>query len=297
MQLLVDQITAASTPLDPIPTRLEPILARLPAIRCVLFDVYGTLMVSGVGDISHSRDTHRDAAILEVLEAHEVQLNDPCPNPGERLKEVILEHHQRQRLRGIEVPEVDIREVWFEFFSRHASFPRFESASDTRIASLSLSFELAVNPTWPMPGLASTLASLAQHKVTLGIVSNAQFFTPLLFEAYLGQNLAELGFDPSLCQWSFEHREAKPSTRLYQLSAHQLETNHSIHPDQVLYVGNDMLNDILPAHHTGFKTALFAGDQRSLRLRESDDRIREIRPDLTVTHLEQLLACMGMNPC
>jgi len=61
----------------------------------------------------------------------------------------------------------------------------------------------------------------------------------------------------------------------------------------VLYVGNDMRNDILPAKAVGFKTALFAGDRRSLRPRKSDDCCRDLSPDLIVTDLQQLIAKTG----
>ena len=54
-----------------------------------------------------------------------------------------------------------------------------------------------------------------------------------------------------------------------------------------------MLNDIFPAQKVGFKTALFAGDQRSLRLRADDPRCRELTPDLVVTDLGQLIGLIG----
>ena len=50
-----------------------------------------------------------------------------------------------------------------------------------------------------------------------------------------------------------------------------------------------MLYDILPASQIGFGSALFAGDARSLRLREQDTRVRIVRPDVTLTDLSQLL--------
>jgi putative hydrolase of the HAD superfamily len=57
----------------------------------------------------------------------------------------------------------------------------------------------------------------------------------------------------------------------------------------VLYVGNDMRNDILPATKTGFQTALFAGDRRSLRLREDDPQCKNVVPNLVITDLIQIL--------
>jgi putative hydrolase of the HAD superfamily len=50
-----------------------------------------------------------------------------------------------------------------------------------------------------------------------------------------------------------------------------------------------MLNDIFPAKITGFQTALFAGDKRSLRRRTDDPRCRNLKPDLVVTDLGQLI--------
>ena len=61
-----------------------------------------------------------------------------------------------------------------------------------------------------------------------------------------------------------------------------------IQPVSVLYLGNDMLNDIYPARTVGFQTALFAGDRRSLRLRKDDPRCAALSPDLVVTDLGQL---------
>jgi putative hydrolase of the HAD superfamily len=50
-----------------------------------------------------------------------------------------------------------------------------------------------------------------------------------------------------------------------------------------------MLNDIYPARKAGFTTALFAGDKRSLRLRQDDPRCANISADLVITDLYQLL--------
>jgi putative hydrolase of the HAD superfamily len=117
-----------------------------------------------------------------------------------------------------------------------------------------------------MPGLAATLQALRDRPLLLGIVSNAQFFTPLLFEAFLGCSAADLGFHRALCRWSYREGHAKPGARLFELLATGLE-HLDLTRGEVLVVGNDMRNDIQPAAACGFQTALFGGDGRSLRLR------------------------------
>jgi len=138
-----------------------------------------------------------------------------------------------------------------------------------------------------MPGTAELLKQLAGRGLSLGIVSNAQFYTPLLFEALLGSPPGELGFTESLCVWSYEIRRGKPSLDLFQIAQKRL-AQLGIGPDETVFVGNDMLNDITPPRCLGWKTILFAGDMRSLRLREEDERCADTQPDAAVTDLMQI---------
>ena len=122
----------------------------------------------------------------------------------------------------------------------------------------------------------------------MGIISNAQFYTAYLFKWFLGSDLNDLGFDPELVYYSYQYEIAKPSPILFQLAAQKLK-ERGITPPCVLYIGNDMLNDIYPAKAIGFQTALFAGDRRSLRLRADDPRCKHLRADLVITDLDQLI--------
>ena len=49
----------------------------------------------------------------------------------------------------------------------------------------------------------------------------------------------------------------------------------------------------MPASRVGFRTALFAGDRRSLRPREGDPRTAGVVPDLVITEMRSLLDCVG----
>jgi putative hydrolase of the HAD superfamily len=155
------------------------------------------------------------------------------------------------------------------------------------IARLAIEYECRVNPVWPVPGATDALMTLRDRRLRLGIVSNAQFFTPLAIEALFGATPAGLGLEPALTAWSYQVGEAKPSPRPFLKPIERL-TAEGYRPDQIAFVGNDRLNDLLPAHELGLRPILFAGDLRSLRLREADARCQSIRLAAVITDLRRL---------
>jgi putative hydrolase of the HAD superfamily len=201
--------------------------------------------------------------------------------------------HEQSRSQGIEYPEVDIMTVWTrvlaELGKRGLILAEAESSIDVR--RLAVEYESRANPVWPMPGLEDCLASIRHAGLTMGIVSNAQFYTRELFPALLGKESEQLGFDPKLEFYSYQYGWGKPGSHLYELAAEELH-RRQIEPENAIFVGNDMLNDILPAKQVGFRTALFAGDGRSLRLREGDCRTSKTTPDLILSDLGQLRDCI-----
>lgn len=221
-------------------------------------------------------------------------LSPPVHQAGSRESElfhsIIEQEHSRQIERGIQYPEVEIRKVWEEALVvlNYEGLYRGTITTES-IERIAVEYECLVNPVWPMPGLKDLLEKLSE-RLQLGIVSNAQFFTPLLFPALLGRTHAQLGFKENLCFWSYRRLEAKPSTALFIALKDSLKKSYNILPAETLYMGNDLLNDILPAAELGFKTALFAGDSRSLRLREDDPRTKDTEADIIITALAQLLS-------
>jgi len=277
---LVGHIRYLSTPLEPRPTDVAPKLDPLSGIRAVLFDVYGTLVISASGDIGLVGERDPTGAFAGALEAAGITV--PTTAGPDRLEQAIRVFHARCKAAGTEFPEVDILAVWEEVLGGEVP------ASRDKLARLAVEYECRVNPVWPMPGLVRLLEDLRRRPLVLGIVSNAQFYTPLMLEGFLGASLADLGFDAECCAWSYRLLEAKPSTHIYQVALAGLDRVHGITSSEVLYVGNDLRNDIRPASLTGCRTALFAGDARSLRLREDDPRCAGVVPDRVVTALSQL---------
>jgi putative hydrolase of the HAD superfamily len=288
----IEIIRQNSRPLDPLPTGMAAKTDSMPGIRAVLFDVYGTLFISGSGDVGTADEEKHETAFREALNT--VGLELPAGSSySHLLQEEIHRSHAESQAEGIEFPEVEIREVWGRVLERLADENALAGAdvSPSLIEQLSLEYEVRANPVWPMPGCRECLEELKSRGLALGIISNAQFYTPPLFEALLGDGLDALGFHPELRFFSFESKRAKPGLFLYDLAEGQL-ANLGIWPEEVCYVGNDMLKDMYPADQVGFRTALFAGDARSLRLRGNDERTSGLKPDWILTGLAQLPKCL-----
>lgn len=282
---LIDRINALSSPLEPLPTGTTLQLNPIDGIDTVLFDIYGTLLVSGSGDVGTAGATDSVEALIQSLIVSGYD-GDPerAGAIGPELLHAQIEHwHKAARESGTDFPEVEISRIWKNIVERFQSLELIRPDDDPlRVERLATEYECRVNPVWPMPAARETIENLKARGIRLGIVSNAQFYTPLTIEALFGQSLEALGFDSELCVFSYKKLCAKPSETLFQA----LETK--VDWSKTLYVGNDMLNDIWTASKVGCRTCLFAGDQRSLRLRETDTRCNNLVPNAVVDHLHQI---------
>ena len=265
-------------PMTPIPTGEVPTgLSKIGRVKAMLFDVYGTLVISRSGDKDSQAISKAQKRLVEgILQRYGIHRTPE--NLIQSLHRAIAEDHLYLHQEGIEYPEVNILHIWQRVLGME---------DPERLEAFALEYEMAVNPVYPMPGLEELLLACRKINLTLGIISNAQFYTPRLLRRLLGTSLDRCGFDPQLTFYSYRFKSAKPSSYMFQRAA-EVFSRRGILPASVLYVGNDMRNDILPAKTIGFQTALFAGDLRSLRRRADDDCCRGLVPDAIVTDLRQL---------
>jgi putative hydrolase of the HAD superfamily len=247
-------------------------------IQCVLFDIYGTLFISGSGDISLAKKTSPETRKLQRL----VQKFNIRKTPRDLIEELfraIEDEHRRLRNDGIDYPEIKIDQIWKQIL---------ETDDLDSVRRFAVEYELIANPVFPMPDLDKALTACREQNLTMGLISNAQFFTPLLFEWFLHATPEDLGFNSELIFLSYQIGHAKPSPVPFEKAA-TLMNAMGLSTAASLYIGNDMLNDIYPAKQLGFQTALFAGDKRSLRLRSDDARCINLSADLVLTDLGQLI--------
>lgn len=285
-----------SKPMKRIDTGTLPRLQNLQDIRVIAYDFYGTLFISGAGDIGVD-DGMLDADILlDVLTAFgiEIKNSDAGVMGFDIYNEIVDKSISDLESEGIEYPEPDIRQVWQEvlevmekrdLISNRNRKPQFDT--------IAVEFEARMNPVWPMPNVNETLAYFKENGMTQGIISNSQFYTPIVLEALTGKSLQDLGFTMELLHWSYEERMKKPGLQFYNNYLTKLKVfDEDLRAENVLYIGNDMLKDIYAAQTVGMKTALFAGDQRSLKWRKEDSRCDRIVPNLVITDLIQLADCI-----
>lgn len=279
----------------PIPTEVAPKLIPLPDIKAVVFDIYGTLLVSSSGDVG------TDAAFSDQSKSADPRLDyilrkygTDCSTAMGLVKSKIEAEHQELRTAGVPFPEIEINSIWQSVLQDTTSSCRRDTLADVflgipldELKEISLRAELLTNPVWKMPGFDQCLREIKSHQIALGIISNAQFYTSLILEALAENTLIELGFCNRLSHFSFRIGRAKPDQLLYKLAATSLKQAH-ITPEQTLYVGNDVTKDMIPAHESGFRTGLFAGDKRSLRCGDHGDPHHHPSIDLIFTDLEQI---------
>ena len=276
-------IQGLARPVKVTPTG-HPVYFGPMAVKAVIFDIYGTLLSSKAGDVGSDSNSGEQAVF-------EAALQDGGWFPGQKqepraevslLRESILRARQQRSAQGVSHPEVDIVRIWQEVLLGLGL-----TADDLdRVQLTALSYECRVNPVWPMAGLQQVLERLSGSGIQLGILSNAQFYTPVLLEVLLERPFSL--FHPELLVWSYKELTAKPSLKLFELMNSRL-AQIGIQPAEVAYVGNDLKKDIMPASTVGWRTVLFAGDSRSLRLHSEDPELAGVKPDMVINDIRQLL--------
>lgn len=288
---LVRRIRDLSMPLLPQPTGLKPVLHRLTGVRAVLFDVYGTLLVSASGDIGRDRHGRRNKALTESFRSagFATTSRSSVRRGIELLDRAMMDAHKTLRKRGCLHPEIDICRIWSVVLRELAGRGIIVGPVNSEtVQTLAVEYECRVNSVWPMPGLRRTLTSMRRVGLVLGIVSNAQFYTPLILQSFSETGWSARWFDTNACVWSYRIHEAKPSPRLLSAVLKRLRVRYGIEPEEILCVGNDMLNDISPAAEAGCRTALFVGDRRSYRPRRTELADVGRTPDVVISTLAQL---------
>lgn len=293
----INQYLSKLTALEPIETGLIPSIGNSKKYKAFIFDIYGTLLISSSGDIDEADPSVEN--INNALEACNIKHREPLHSNEvaksfiDMIHKEIISTHNKEKESGKNFPEVVIENIFETVLSKFIKDKKLSGDfSKEIIKKLVFIFELASNKVWPMPYMKEILSNIDKLGIKMGIISNAQFYTPLIVNHFLNKTYEEteeiVPFDSSLIQYSYKAKKGKPDTSIFNALLYNLLNSYDIKANEAVYIGNDMLKDIYTASTCGMDTVLFAGDQRSLRLREDDPRCKDLKPTHIITDLSQL---------
>lgn len=294
--LLLKRIRTLTHPVEPISLTHTTRMRTLKNIHSVAFDFYGTMFISAVGDIGVDEEQQNESprCFIDALEDSGFTINDNSAGMiGVSLfEDTVARYIADAQRQGIDYPEPDIISVWGDVLAEMGEQEIIGGSIDRKASTrFGIEFEFRINNIWPVPQLENLLRDLLDRNLELGIISNSQYYTPLAFEAFMNRSPAEFGFNPNLLVWSYKTGRKKPSVAFYRIFRKAAE-QEGLQPDEILYVGNDIRKDIEPAKQLGMKTALYVGDQRSIRHDPEEFEKNDIQPDLVIDELAQISECL-----
>lgn len=250
--------------------------------KVIFWDVYGTLLTADCGNLDSLFQHEAELRLAFERTVRNFNLNtDPA-----RLHDLFLRGIQAERearvAEGIAHPEVRVDEIWFKLLEK---FQSEEPPAISFAREVALFFERQANPKQLQPRAFEVLTTLKQRGLRQGIISNAQFYTPIELSELLREESGstirtyESIFDAQLVFFSFDLGVAKPDATAFRRAVEAL-TRENIMPDDCVFVGNSPVDDIAPARHVGFRTVLFAPEA------VPDPAAK---PDVVIHNLRQLL--------
>ena len=229
-------------------------------VKVIFWDVYGTLLASQRGDLeSLLRREHELRAAFD-LTVRNYALSVPAAVLHEWFLDRVQSERNARAAQGVTYPEVRIEEIWLGLLTEAAgdSEPTLSLARE-----VAMFFERHANPKSLQARALETLVALKARGLRQGIISNAQFYTPIELSELLNQasggriRTHEAIFDSHLVFLSCDFGVAKPDLTAFH-RAIDILGREGIHPDACLFVGDSPTNDIAPAQAVGFRAVLYA---------------------------------------
>ena len=276
----------------------------LEGIRAVTWSVYGTLLRITDGRLMHvhPNSLRMQVALEKTIEEfnmwHSMSRKPGAPweYMDRQYRRVVEEHQMVSAARKGDVPEVDSAAVWKTLIGRlikngYCWDESFFGDLDSYSLKVAYYFHMRLQGVEASEHAAATLSDVAEAVEVQGLLGDGQPFTLVqLLRGLEGQSKlpARTGlFAPQSVTLSYEVGVRTPSPSLFEAGVRRLRAL-GIGPNETLYVGCRLRDELQPARRLGMRTALYAGDAESLQADKNDLRNPRLRPDRLLTDLSQL---------
>jgi hypothetical protein len=288
--------------------RARPHLTRLPQVKAVLWNVYGTLLTLTGGDLffEHPQPFVMDLALDKAVQEFKMwgsmsrKPGQPADHLGQIYRNVLIEQRS-SHLDGEKYPEVASDRLWEaivkKLLQKDYKFDAgFYGSLNEFSRKIAYFFHASLQGTAAYPGAAAALHHVRAAGLDQGLLGEGQCFTLLQLQRGLSAQDPDVRLDDLLTEGlvvlSAERRARKPSERLYRPALDLLEAR-GIEAAEVLVVGPRITHDVIAAKRLGMRTALFAGDKASLQAAPEQLKDPSSRPDVLLTDLPQIADVVG----
>jgi FMN phosphatase YigB (HAD superfamily) len=295
-------------PPEPDPVKAKPHLVRLPEVRAVLWNVYGTLLNVAGGELwfEHPQPFVMSVALEKTIQEFKMwgSMSRKPGQPSEYLQQLYAQVLIEQRTvpgGGERYPEVSSERLWEalvkKLLQKDYKFDAgFFGSLNEFSRKVAYFFHASLQGTACHKGAARALRYVAEAGLSQGLLADGQCFTLVQLQRGLAAEDPEARLEhlltDGLTVLSYEARARKPSERLFRQALGAL-AERGIAPGQVLHVGSRLQQDLVPARRLGLRTALFAGDRGSLQATPEQLNQPASRPDVLLTKLKQIADVVG----
>jgi hypothetical protein len=288
--------------------KARPHLVRLPEVRAVLWNVYGTLLAISGGELlfEHPQPFVMSVALDKVIQEFKMwgSMSRKPGQPAEYLQQVYKQLLIEQRgvsAGGERYPEVSAERLWEAVIKRllqkdYQFDAGFFGSLNEFSRKVAYFFHASLQGTACYRGAADALRHVSAAGLHQGLLGDGQGFTTVQLQR--GLKAQDPSADPEawlsegLVVLSCEVRGRKPSERLFRQALETLR-ERGVEPSEVLHVGSRLQQDLVPARRLGMRTALFAGDRASLQATPEALKEPATRPDVLLTELSQIASVVG----
>jgi FMN phosphatase YigB (HAD superfamily) len=288
--------------------KAKPYLVRLPQVRAVLWNVYGTLLRIAGGELwfEHPQPFVMNVALDKTIQEYKMwsSMSRKPGQPADYMKQLytsVLTEHRAVPGGTEKYPEVGSDRIWEalikKLFQKDYKFDAgFFGSLNEFSRKVAYFFHASLQGTTAYDGAAEALRYVSKKGVKQGLLADGQCFTRVQLQRGLAAQDKDAALDKlldkDLIVLSYEIRGRKPSERLFRQATAALN-QQGIAPNEVLHIGSSIARDLVPARRLGMRTALFAGDKTSLQATAEQLKEPNGRPDVLLTELNQIAEVIG----
>src|SRR5439155_5173884 len=171
--------------------KAKPYLVRLPGIRAVTWNIYGTLLAVSGGELyfEHPVKFVMDVALDKTIQEFKMwgSMSRKPGQPADYLRQIYgnLLAEQRTAPAGTEkYPEISVERLWEAFIKRlmqkdYQFDANFYGSLNEFSRKVAYFFHASLQGTSCYPGAAEALRTVQEAGLVQGLLADGQFFTPV----------------------------------------------------------------------------------------------------------------------